>query len=72
MIIESPARAGMPPAQLLVRPDGTDPRAGSEHDGSPGFVRYLLVSGSRRAPGEPWTLMFDDDDGGRASPPGRR
>ena len=63
MVIEAPARTGMPPLTLLVRPDGTDPRAGSDHDGSDGWVRYFGPHGRRRDETRAWVFVLDGVSG---------
>jgi hypothetical protein len=62
MTIQAPGRSGMPPMMVFVRPDGTDPRAGSDHDGSDGYVKYFPRVDVRRRPGDPWVLLWYDVD----------
>jgi len=62
MVIEAPARGFMPPGSLYVRPDGTDPRAGSDHDGADGYVHYFHPSGDlQHSPNDPWVMLLYGD-----------
>ena len=62
LVIEAPARCGMPPLTLFVRPDGTGCRAGSDHDGREGFVKYFSEPDQRRRGDGPWVMLWWDID----------
>jgi hypothetical protein len=62
MTIMAPSNRSRPPGTLFVRPDGTDPRAGSDHDGSEGFLRYIDLTPIGRKPGEPAFFLLHGVD----------